>query len=399
MTWQNRIVALEEHRPGEIADHPRQWRTHDKHQAAALRGVLAEVGIADALLVYVSDGSLFPELKGQLTAIDGHLRKSLDQKADWPCLLLDVTDEEAVKLLATVDPLAALAGSDADALTALLEQVSTEDAAVQRLLDEIAAEAGMPEVNRVPAGEKPNPRQLPLDVIYTIQGADASCCLAVKAGLKYGIQSASFKICPCCGTMQGHELAFVDNNYFDYDHEQHLATVRQYRPKYATVQDVMTEAQCRKAGVRFTSLEQILAWSEELYRFAEEVIVIPKYDCLDEIPEKFMLGYSIPTSHGGTPLPVEMFKGRRLHLLGGSWQKQLEYLAFFGDAVVSLDNNYVQLQAIKFGDFIMPGGESQNLTEAGFGHLVNPRYVALAMSFGAMGADLKELYAGADNPA
>ena len=141
--WRNRIVGLEEYRPGEIADHPRQWRTHDNYQASALRGVLAEVGIADALLVYVSDGSLFPELEGQLTAIDGHLRKGLDQKAAWPCLVLDVTDEEAMKLLATHDPLAALAGSDAEALGKLLAQVETENEAVQKLLDEIAAEAGV----------------------------------------------------------------------------------------------------------------------------------------------------------------------------------------------------------------------------------------------------------------
>ena len=117
--WRDRVVGLEYRKPGEIADHPYQWRTHPREQAAALRGVLDEVGIAGALLVYRSGG--------ELVAIDGHLRKGLDPNVDWPCLVLDVTDEEAAKLLATHDPLAAMAGADAEAVGKLLAQVETED--------------------------------------------------------------------------------------------------------------------------------------------------------------------------------------------------------------------------------------------------------------------------------
>ena len=129
--WRNRVKGLEYHKPGEIADHPYQWRTHPGEQAAALRGILDEVGIAGALLVYRSEG--------KLVAIDGHLRKKLDADVEWPCLVLDVTDEEAAKLLATHDPLAAMAGADAKAVGRLLAQVETEDEAVRRLLDEVAA--------------------------------------------------------------------------------------------------------------------------------------------------------------------------------------------------------------------------------------------------------------------
>jgi len=57
--WRNRIIGLENHKPGEIADHPLQWRTHSAHQQSALRGVLEEVGIAGALLVYRSNGLLY----------------------------------------------------------------------------------------------------------------------------------------------------------------------------------------------------------------------------------------------------------------------------------------------------------------------------------------------------
>ena len=240
---------------------------------------------------------------------------------------------------------------------------------------------------------KPNPRQLPIDVIYTLQTADCTCCLAVQAGLKYGIQSASYRLCPYTGQLSGrHEVAFIDNDYFKYDHEKHLQAVAEIKPKYATVRDVMTRTQCQDAGIEYYELSQVLAWAEELEQYAENVIVIPKYDCLDQIPERFVLGYSVPTSHGGTPLPVSSFKGRRVHLLGGSWKAQLAHMAELGDDVVSLDNNYVELIASKWGQWITPEGKTSQVQEI-LPHVQNVRYVALAISFGNIGVKVNELYA------
>ena len=133
--WRNRIVGLEYHKPGEIADHPLQWRVHSTAQEAALRAVLSEVGIAGALLAYRNNGDL--------VAIDGHLRKSLDADAEWPVLLLDVTEDEANKLLATTDPLAAMAGADAAMLGDLLAVIETENDTLQALLDGLAEEHGI----------------------------------------------------------------------------------------------------------------------------------------------------------------------------------------------------------------------------------------------------------------
>jgi hypothetical protein len=83
-------------------------------QRDALRGILEQIGIAGALTAYPSERN-----GGQLTLIDGHLRKQ-DYDLDWPSLILDVTDEEADFLLASHDPLAALAESDKPKLDALL---------------------------------------------------------------------------------------------------------------------------------------------------------------------------------------------------------------------------------------------------------------------------------------
>lgn len=246
-------------------------------------------------------------------------------------------------------------------------------------------------------GAKPNPRQLPIDVIYTLQMADCTCCLAVQAGLKYGINSAHYRLCPYTYELTGrHEVAFIDNEYSKYDHAVHLAVVEKFRPRYATVRDIMTPNQCAAAGIEYYPLEQVLDWAEELSAHAQNVIVIPKYDCVDRIPAKFMLGYSVPTSHGGTPLSVDVFRGRRVHLLGGSWKAQLAHMAALGDDVVSVDNNSVELVASRFGQYCDPQGNTQAIHEslAHSPRLNNVRYVALALSFGFIAAAVNELYAG-----
>lgn len=280
---------------------------------------------------------------------------------------------------------------DPDVLAALAGQgVPLEEMWSEKELDAMGVMNGSV---KEPDNIQPNPRDLPIDVIYTLQGADATCCLAVRAGLMYGIQSPHSTICPYC--IRGdanHKVAFIDNDYYQYNHQAHLKMVKEHLPKYATVRDIMDKQQCATDGIVYYSFEQIMDWASELSEYAENVIVIPKYDCLDKIPEKYMLGYSVPTSHGGTPLPVEIFKGRRVHLLGGSWKKQLNYMAALEDDIVSLDNNYVHKMASEYGSYVMPDGETMNLTKVGHGILTNPRYVALSLSFGNMGAKVNELY-------
>ena len=62
--------------------------------------------------------------------IDGHLRKETTPEAVVPGLVLDLDESEADKLLLTLDPLAAMAESDADRIKELLETVQTDDGRV-----------------------------------------------------------------------------------------------------------------------------------------------------------------------------------------------------------------------------------------------------------------------------
>ena len=127
--YRNRILGLEYVNSRDLDAHPGNWRDHPKPQVEALRGVLAEVGIAGALLAYRSDRN-----GGKLTTIDGHLRKDAAPQ-EWPVLVLDVDDAEADYILATHDPLAAMAQADAAALDALLASVNTGEVALQRWAD------------------------------------------------------------------------------------------------------------------------------------------------------------------------------------------------------------------------------------------------------------------------
>ena len=127
--WRNRVKELRVVSADDLRSNPRNFRRHPQAQNEALRGLLSEIGIAGALLAY-------EDHEWGLTLIDGHLRQS--QGGQWPVLVLDVDRAEANLLLATYDPIAALAEHDGQALDALLREVSTGDAAVMQLLDELA---------------------------------------------------------------------------------------------------------------------------------------------------------------------------------------------------------------------------------------------------------------------
>ena len=142
MKVRDRIKELRRVKASELLPNPKNWRTHPEAQQNAMRGILAEVGIADAVLAReLPDGSLM--------LVDGHLRAETITDAEIPVLVLDVNEAEADKILATLDPLAAMAEADASKLDALLREVQTGNEALSGMLEELAEEAGV-----VPAEER-----------------------------------------------------------------------------------------------------------------------------------------------------------------------------------------------------------------------------------------------------
>jgi len=139
MMIRDRIKELRRVKASELLPSPQNWRVHPESQKDALRGVLSEIGYADALLAR--------ETAQGLMLIDGHLRAETTPDALVPVLILDVDEAEAAKLLATIDPLAALATADTSKLDALLRQVQTESQPLADMLTRLAEDHGI-----VPAG-------------------------------------------------------------------------------------------------------------------------------------------------------------------------------------------------------------------------------------------------------
>jgi hypothetical protein len=143
--WQNRIVGHGEEAPDQLLANPANWRLHPKNQQDALAGVLSEVGLVQNVIVNQRTGHL----------VDGHLRVSLAMRTNQPTIpvvYVDLDEAEEALVLATLDPLSALAATDAEKLEALLHDVQTGEAEVQAMLDRLAQEAGIVPPDFAPVG-------------------------------------------------------------------------------------------------------------------------------------------------------------------------------------------------------------------------------------------------------
>ena len=175
MKIRDRIKELRRVKAAELRPSPRNWRSHPQAQQDALRGVLSEIGYADALLAReLPDGSL--EL------VDGHLRADLTPDMEVPVLVLDVTEAEAAKIMVTLDPLAAMAEADAGKLEALLREVETGSEAVAKMLAELAEEAGMYQPDETGMPDLPQGDRSPFQqMTFTLADAQAE---RVKAAIE-----------------------------------------------------------------------------------------------------------------------------------------------------------------------------------------------------------------------
>jgi hypothetical protein len=168
MKFRDRIKELRRVPASQLKPNPKNWRTHPKAQQDALRGILAEVGYADALLARET-----PE--GGLMLIDGHLRAETTPDALVPVLVLDVDESEAAKILATLDPLAAMAGADAGKLDELLREVKTGSTALEAMLARLAAETEAVLAPLMSNWEPPQPAETPQPALATKFAIVVSC--------------------------------------------------------------------------------------------------------------------------------------------------------------------------------------------------------------------------------
>ena len=110
MTPRQRIRELRWLPAKELKADERNWRKHPKAQRDALKAMLVQVGMADALI-----GRDTPD---GVVLVDGHLRADM-LDGDVPVLIVDLDEAEAGQVLATLDPIAGMAQANMDALRAL----------------------------------------------------------------------------------------------------------------------------------------------------------------------------------------------------------------------------------------------------------------------------------------
>lgn len=127
----SRIVGEAEVPADELKDHPLNWRRHPANQRAALEGALDEIGWIQRVIVNRQTGHI----------LDGHLRADAARAAgeSVPVVYVDLTEDEERIVLASVDPVALMAGTDLEKHRELIDQVQTDNDALAELLRAAAA--------------------------------------------------------------------------------------------------------------------------------------------------------------------------------------------------------------------------------------------------------------------
>ena len=150
--WRDRIMGSGEEAPDQLLANPANWRIHPKAQQDALAGALDAVGWVQQVLVNRRTGFV----------VDGHARVALALsrgEPTVPVLYVDLDPGEEALVLATLDPIGAMAGRDDEKLKALLADVTVDDAGLLALLGDLAASE--PKAGLVDPDEVPEPPEEP----------------------------------------------------------------------------------------------------------------------------------------------------------------------------------------------------------------------------------------------
>ena len=130
MAYENRIIGTGTEHPEQLLANPNNWRIHPKSQQDAVESSLDGVGWVQHIIVNQRTGHV----------VDGHMRASVAisrNEQEVPVVYVDLTDEEERQILATYDPIGAMAVADKAMLAELVENVSMSDT-LKELVDSVA---------------------------------------------------------------------------------------------------------------------------------------------------------------------------------------------------------------------------------------------------------------------
>jgi len=119
-TYRNRIVGTADVDPTTLKAHPQNWRQHPSSQGAALDEILSTVGWVTDVIVNKTTGNL----------IDGHLRVETaikNHEKSIPVKYVELTEDEEKMVLATFDPISAMAEADEKMLQELVNSIPQDE--------------------------------------------------------------------------------------------------------------------------------------------------------------------------------------------------------------------------------------------------------------------------------
>ena len=172
----NLVRELRQVHARELHPDSRNFRTHPDGQKGALTKMIERIGYVNPILAR--------ETPEGLIIIDGHLRHDILPDETIPVVVVDVTEAQAAELMMTLDPIAALASADSDALLALIEGAPEVDEIMLGELSQLAddTEVTQGEVEELPAELDPEPLVTRFAVV--IPAGDRDQVDKVKASLE-----------------------------------------------------------------------------------------------------------------------------------------------------------------------------------------------------------------------
>jgi GNAT superfamily N-acetyltransferase len=137
---------------------------------------------------------------------------------------------------------------------------------------------------------------------------------------------------------RGYRVDFVDPGPDNCPPERLVSAVRRHNPRYAIAGDYESD-----------NYAQINELADRLQSHAHRVIVVPhKPGEIERVPKDCVVGYSTPTEYAGTTAPIWEYRGRDVHVLGGTVEQSIEIQGYLGADVVSFDCNSFHRSATQF---------------------------------------------------
>jgi GNAT superfamily N-acetyltransferase len=159
-----------------------------------------------------------------------------------------------------------------------------------------------------------------------------------KSGMAYGVQNED---------AAAAWPFMLDIHWDKYDWDEYMRLVKDYRPVMAMAADYERPSQRRELYRQIRALKAAGVM---------RVMVCPKFDgAVYHIPSWCIVAVSVPSQFAGfLPKDLTEYKGRKIHLLGGTPADQIDLIpkiAGVGGVVISLDGNSHETSAKKGSHF------------------------------------------------